>query len=303
MKFESADLKVGTLVLVAIGIAVGGLFWLRPKEERGLVLYTRYERLDGLAEQSDVEMDGFAIGKVDRVEPVPLPRGGLTFRVTMRIDPRFARGDTLFIPAEARARLQPPAIPVKSGFVSGSIVLDLPSRDSLSGRLLHTGDSLPAATTGSMLADVQKLAREITPQVTQTLTQARELMKVLVRTSTAAAELAEASIGLMDSTKRQVPALLSQVQGSLRVTDSILRDVQRTTPALKPLLDSVQVLVNASKSAATTANGMMTDWRPRLDRIVANSDTISGLLTTFSKEVTRRPWKVITGVKPTTKRE
>ncbi|MDX2191958.1 MAG: MlaD family protein [Gemmatimonadales bacterium] len=298
MRFESADFKVGLLVLASLAAVVTGVLWLRPKTEEGPRLYVVYDELLGLTDNSPVTLSGFEVGRVEAVEPLFKPGRGLQFRIRLRVIPRFARGDTLLLPRGTRAVLTPPALPVR-GFVQGEITL-VPPPDSLAtaDRLLMSGDQLPGEVASTMLADMQKFTQKATPELEATLEKARALMDALVETSTQTARLARASSTLLDSSATQVPRIMAQVERSLGTTDSILHDVKATTPGMKPLLDSVQVLMNESKDMARRANGMMEGWQPSLDRIIRNADTMSVYLNAFTKEVTRKPWKVLTGVKP-----
>jgi len=70
------------------------------------------------------------------------------------------------------------------------------------------------------------------------------------------------------------------------------------TPATVATLDSVRALLGDSRIAMARATEFLDNNEPQLTSTIANLDQASAVLNNLLREVSRRPIKAITGVKP-----
>ena len=69
-------------------------------------------------------------------------------------------------------------------------------------------------------------------------------------------------------------------------------------PAALATMDSVTYLLADSRRLVRDLHGTVATTRPEIEDIVARLDTTTVLLTHFVRQVTRRPLRVLSGVKP-----
>ena len=85
MKWESADLRVGLLLVSAGVVGIGSFVWLTPAVSDDSVPYfADFKSVEGINEQSTVELSGFQVGRVSEIIPsADSATGHVTFRVRM----------------------------------------------------------------------------------------------------------------------------------------------------------------------------------------------------------------------------
>jgi hypothetical protein len=70
------------------------------------------------------------------------------------------------------------------------------------------------------------------------------------------------------------------------------------TPATLATLDSVRALLGDSRIAISRATEFLDNNQPQIASTIANLDQASAVLTNLLEEVSKRPIKAITGVRP-----
>ena len=289
MKWESADLTVGAVIVAAVLIITATLLWLSPAlADRTYPLYTEFQRIDGIAERGAVRLYGYEVGRIDAIEPRTTADGSIVFRVRLGIRSRLASGDSLFLPQGTRAVLAPPPAPI----VPGAIVLRPPPNG---GPPLRPGATIPGEREVAMLDEVRSMSDRLAEEIVRTTTSARTLLDSLSRTAGAANRA-------LAITTAELPRLLDGLRAELAAADSLTNEVRghldRVTPATLASIDSAQLLLADSRRLVTGIDGMLTAREPEIATIMANLDTTTVLLTHFVRQVSDRPWRLITGVDP-----
>lgn len=297
MRWEPADFAVGLVVLMAVLILATALLWVSPAlRERTYPIYTEFDRIDGIAEQAPVHLRGWAIGRVEQIEPRLATDGSLLFRVRMNIRWRLASGDTLYLPQGTTARLVPPQI-----LGAGSIVLVPPPEP---GPPLKPGDLIPGSRTTGPVDQLQELAEDLSDELVATLGTSRALMDTLTAAVVDVQDVMRQTHESLSTTTAQIPDLLGGVQEQLSaaqaLTDDLRLHLDALTPAAVASLDSATALLGDSRQLVLEISQSLASAEPELTSILANLDTTTLVLHHFLREVTARPWRLFSGVRPPT---
>ncbi len=289
MKWEPSDLIVGSVLLAAVAILVGVLVWISPTgAKHSFPVYAHFERVDGIAEKSPVQLGGFTVGRVEAIEPQVTPEGSLTFRLRLNVTRRFASGDILVLPEGTVARLVPPPVPVGPGVIA----LELPA---VPGAALSAGAVIPGIRSVSMLEQAQTLTESMGAELLQTVAGTRVLLDSLSHT----VALANSTL---DIAHVALPTIVRTVEADLTAVRALTHDLQLHLGAMLPAaaasLDSVNVLVDDSRRLVRDLSVQFRAHEPTLETMIANLDSTTLLLHHFVRQVTRQPWRAVTGVRP-----
>lgn len=296
MKWESGDLAVGSVVLGAVAIALASIIWFAPAVQDTTVLYyTEFDRIEGMAEQSEVRLRGFTIGRVSDIEPIRDPKRGYLFRVTMKLDGALGNGERFAIPSGTVARLMPPA-------VIGSAMIALETPDTVRS-MLPAGATIPGERSTAVVDQLNKLAGDLNTDVRRVIVSTLGLLDSLKRTAHAANTALETTEGTVQVTRDALPGLFASVQRDLATADSLLLGLREITPATLRLTDSVAALLSDSRKSLAELTSLATKRDPEIGRIMANLDTSAVLLRHFTGEISRSPMRAITGVRMPTPRD
>ena len=147
MNFEKQDARLGLFVLLALGLFAGLVAYKNAGAvtERSYPLVVRLEQMEGLAPGTDVQLKGFRVGAVERVD---MRQEGKDYhflaRIAVRDDIKLWRG--------TRANLAPKGV--------GSVMLDL-RLPGLPERLvpLVAGDEIPGDAGVSIAGVLERADR------------------------------------------------------------------------------------------------------------------------------------------------
>lgn len=288
MKWESSDFTVGAVVVAAVVILLGSFLWLSPAVAGSTYpLYTEFDRIDGVNNQSNVVLRGYTVGRVGAIEPRVTEAGNLRFRVQLDIDAQLASGDSLLLPEGTTARLVPPPV-----IGAGYILLETP--DHRAGTLAP-GSTIPGTRNTAVIEQVQDMTDDVSSEIIATLTTARSLMDSL-----------NAAVGTVNraltETSGLIPPLADDLHQQLEATAALTADIQQQvntlSPAARATIDSVSALLSDSRTLVGRIHGTVAASQPEIASILAHLDTTSILLTHFMREVSERPLRVLSGVKP-----
>ena len=288
MKWESSDLTVGAVVVLAAVILVGSFLWLSPALAGGTYpLYTEFDRIDGINTQSNVVLRGYTVGRVGAIEPRMLGERGLRFRVRMDIEAELVSGDSLLLPLGTTARLVPPPV-IGAGF----ILLETP--DAPTGSLTP-GTTIPGTRGTAVLEQVQGITEDVSTEVVMTMGLARTVMdSITAAISTANRALTETSAA--------IPGLVRSLEQQLDATAALTADIQSQVDTISPAtlatIDSVQSLLADSRQMVRDLHGTVVVATPEIRQILARLDTTTILLGHFVRQVSERPLRIIGGVDP-----
>lgn len=288
MKWESSDLTVGVVVIGAVLILTSAILWKSPAVAgRTYPLYTEFERIDGIDKQASVILRGYTIGRVGAIEPRLDATGLPVFRVRMDIRSHFGAGDSLRLPEGTRARLMPPPV-----IGAGVIVLEPPAAG---GGPIEPGGTIPGTRAAAVLDQVQTLATDLSTELLNTMATTRVLLDTLTR----AVSAANRTVAIVN---REVPVLLGGLQNQLaaagKLTEEMRGHMGTLAPAAMASIDSAQLLLSGSRKLLQDVNRLLVEGEPEMTGILANLDSTTVLLHHFVREVSERPWKLLTGVEP-----
>ena len=297
MKWEAADLRVGLVVLGAVAILLATAIWLSPAiTDRSKPLYTEYDRIDGIAENASVMLNGYAIGRVASIEPVIRSDSALAFRVRMQLRWTLANGAPIPLREGTKAKLVMP-FPIGAGFIN----LEVPHG---TGERLQPGDVVPGIRANAAVDQMQTMAEQLGGEMTTTLVTARKVADDLSRTMLSARVLMDTLHRTVETVHRgasvasaAVPDIVNGLRQELAVADSLLQSLRPLVPAAKASIDSANLLMTDSRRAVNEMSQAVNEKLPEIGRIIANLDTTTVLLTHLSRQISDRPLRVLTGVK------
>lgn len=293
MKWESADLRVGLMLVLAAVVAVTSFIWLSPVvDEKSASFYTEFESIEGIAEQSPVQQRGFVVGRVDQITPRIDSTGALVFRVRFQVRSKLQTGESFPVLEGTTVRLVPPPV-----IGAGYLVLDPPKGG---GRPLEPGATLAGARTTAVLDQVQTIADQVGGDVRKTLAGALALVDSLRSLTGDARTALTVATHAVETVDADLPRILAGVERELVMLDTVLRESRELTPALLATVDSVNMMIAESRVALTRVDRLVVERQPELERITASLDTTAMTLQHFMRAVSRRPIRALTGVKPMT---
>jgi len=293
MKWDNTDLKVGFLVLGALVVAVASFIWVgRIGRQNVAPLYTDVTDVQGIGAESPVFLNGFNVGRVSEVRPRVGDAGQLLFRVRMDI---LWRLDDAPMPLHRgmRARIQPPTLDIGRG----SIVLEMPE-DTGPRVALRPGEVVQSVKIGGTTNRMQLVVDSVGRDLRLVIAQVEKLVQSLDVTVAAATTTMRSANATLATMSQEMPAVMGSVRANLANADSLIRSLHSITPATVATLDSVRGLLGDSRMAIARATDFLDSSEPQITSTLANLDQASAVLSNLLKEVSRRPIKAITGVKP-----
>ena len=294
-RWEPGDLPTGILVLGAFALLVAGVIWGNSTKVQDLApLYAEFPTLTGVSTETPVMMNGYKVGHVEDIAPLTDADGRLRFRVKMLVQWHPGGGGMVPYRRGMRVRLIPPAIEVL-----GTALLKL-EPSTTPGGPLPPGAMVPMIPYVSPFEGAQARVDSLGVEMTHTLTDTRRLLNTLVRTASAATGAATATAGVANSAAQQLEVLAGDTRLRLATADSLMRDVRTLTPSARATADSLQALLGDSRQAVQRLTRLADANEPQLTHTLASLDTTSALLQHFMRQVSDRPLRVLTGVKPMT---
>lgn len=293
MKWDNTDLRVGLLVVGALVLGLLTFVWVgRLGRQNVAPLYTDVTDVQGIGPESPVFLSGFNIGRVSEVRPHVGDAGQLLFRVRMDIIWRLEDDAAMPLKEGLRARVVPPALDIGRG----SIVLEVPKAGGTT--VLKPGALIPSVQLGGTTNRMQLVVDSVGRDLRLAIARIDLLVRSLEGTVNAATATMQTANATLASVNREIPGLMTGVRTNLASADSLIRGLQTVTPATVATLDSVQALLGDSRLAIARATKFLDENEPQLASTIANLDMASAVLSNMLREVSRRPIKAITGVKP-----
>ena len=293
MKWDNTDLRVGLMVLGALLIGVASFLWVGQSFGRNVApLYTDVTDVQGIGAESQVFLNGFNVGRVSDVEPRVGPDGALLFRVRMNIIWALDGDSKMPLKQGMRARVVPPALDIGRG----SIVLETSPLPNAAH--LKPGDVIPSVQIGGTTNRMQLVVDSVGRDLRLVIAQVDKLVQSLSVTVASATTTMKSANEMMASVNGEVPAIMKGVKTNLASADSLMKSLNAMTPATVATLDSVRALLGDSRLAIARATEFLDNNEPQIASTIQNLDQASAVLNNLLKEVSRRPIKALTGVKP-----
>lgn len=276
-------------MLGAIGVILGTLIITSGVLERRYDVYMRTSSAQDLTQDTRVLLQGLAVGRVRRVDPVQDTAGGaLSFVAHLAIDAQFPNGAPVTIRRGTRAvieQLNPIAPPV--------IQLIVPEGGQ--GVAVEPGDTIVSERRQGAMDVLGRLATDLTGELQLAIRDTR----AMVRQTTGAAADAQR---LETASTPRVEEALDQLSRSLERTDRMLADLG---PRVAPLGDSLMAVLADTRRTlervnelAGTADALAGENRAAIRETIQHLHNSSVLLEHFADQVSRRPTRLLTGVEP-----
>ena len=277
------DFYVGVLIVATIALVLGALIATSGWGERRYELYVRVISADGISRGTPVVIEGLDVGQVTSVSPrVDSATRRISFVAKLSVKERFENGSSPQLPLGTRVEL------VQTSQISPAVAIRLVLPDTIRGRriYLHAGDTLDSRRKGSALEAVAEVADELSQRVQEMV---RTATQTLVRVQSTLREVTP-----------DVERTLTGVASTMGRLDSMVNRFSQ-----RGLADSVSTAVaNTNRlllrldSLAHEAHSLATENRSDLRLTVANLTEASRQLNNFVDQMSRRPFRALTGVKP-----
>lgn len=290
-EWQRRDLVTGLFVLASVGVILGALVITSGMLHRQYAIYMRAGNAQDLTRDTRVLLQGLAVGRVRQVDPVmDSASGGLSFVARLSIDAAFPNGARVKIPRGTRAvieQVNPIAPPV--------IQLIVPAAPVGGEALIATGDTISSERRQGAVDVLSGLAADLSKELHATITDTRAM---LTQTTRAAARTTQL---VRDATPR-VQQALDRLSRSLDRADGVLAEL---SPRIGPTADSLMAVLSDARQAvrrvdalADTAQSIVGEDRVTLQETLRHLHNSAMLLEHFADQVSRRPTRLLTGVKP-----
>jgi ABC-type transporter Mla subunit MlaD len=283
------DFIVGLVMVGAIAVVVGALLATSGWGERRYDLYLRAGSADGLTADSKVLLQGLEVGRVARVSPrVDSMTHSVAFVAKLSMIERFSGGVDLRLPVGTRGQLEP------ASQISAAVLirLVLPDSSGQTVRLLAEGDTIDSDRKVPVLDQVAQVAQSLSKEVEEVLHRTHQSLEHVD------AILAQAN-GVLKDVRPNVQTTLADMAATMARVDKL---VQRLDPGLADSVSGALALSNRVllrvDSLAAQASQMTTENRADVRTAVANLTLLTRQLNHLAEEVSRRPYRLVTGVKP-----
>jgi ABC-type transporter Mla subunit MlaD len=283
------DFIVGLVIVGAIAVVIGALLATSGLLERRYDLYLRAQSAEGLTADSKVILQGLAVGRVVDVSPqVDSVSRAISFVAKLSVIERFPRGASLRLPVGTAAQL----VPASQISPTVSVVLILPDSTRLTGNLLAAGDTIDAERKATVLDQVAEVAQQVSKELQEVLHRTHQTLEGVDRM------LAQAN-GVIRDVRPSVESTLASVSTTMAHVNTL---VQRLDPGLADSVSSALALSNhvllRLDSLVAQTSEITAENRSDVRTAVTNLTELTRQLNHLTEEVSRRPYRLLTGVKP-----
>ena len=289
MQTNRQDFLVGLLIIAAIGVVVGALIATSGWGERRYDIYVRAASAQGLTVDTKVLVQGLQVGRVTSILPQVNPStGSVSFLARLSLVERFDKGTQLRLPLGTRAEID------QVSQISAEAVIHLVMPDSTrrSAAMLQAGDTINSTRLPSPLDALAGVASHLSKEVEDVLRQTRTALATVQRTVGTMNETVSRVTPDVEATLHSVAASTDRLNGMLARTDRA-----GFPDSLSATLATTHRLLGRLDSLAATAQDMTDANRDNLRETVTNLTEMSRQLNHFVDEMSRRPYRLFTGVK------
>ena len=293
METTRQDFVVGLLIISAIAVVVGALLATSGWGERRYDLYLRAASAEGLTIDSRVVLQGLEVGRVVSVSPrVDSTTRRISFLARLKVIERFSGGANLRLPVGTRAQLE------QVNQLSPNVLVRLVLPDTVgragAGLMLSAGDTINSDRKQPVMDQVADVANRLSTEVTDVLHAAHQTLLGVQST------LRETNATIVDL-RPDVRRTLANVATTMDKVNSL---VSRLDPGLADTVSRAVVLSTRTlarlDSLIASANAMTAENRQDIRGTVQNIDRLTLQLNHLAEEMSRRPYRFLTGVKPLT---
>lgn len=296
MRPRTADAMVGLLVVFAVGVATAALIVTRGWTERRTTIYMLSPSVQDLKEDTPVLLQGLPIGEVRSISPrIDTTRiGAPEFLIELRIRESYANGVPIKLPLGTRGEI------ISSGLIgSASISLLVPVNEIKSA--LQPNDTIRGSITQGWTDVLKEVADTVRMQVSDILRDTRKALATVERTASGVDQQVRTLGPEVNQTLADVQRTMDQLQPTIRTANTLL---QNTDTRMAVLQDSVLQAITAARRMLASADTLT--WRmtaladnagPEVQKTLVNLRETSAKLDWFIDQVSRRPHRLLTGVR------
>jgi ABC-type transporter Mla subunit MlaD len=243
MNFEKQDARLGALVLAALGLFVGLVAYKNAGAvtERTYPLVVRLDQMEGLTPGADVQLKGYRVGSVERVDMRQQGKDYLFLaRISVRQDIQLWRG--------TKAYLAPKGV--------GSVMLDLRLPELVERTVLcAAGDEIPGES-GVSIAGVLERADRLMASLQAGVDGLRARIEHKGLGDVLEHPAVRQSLQSLEATLREFQALAKEGRGLVGHADQSMSQADKALASLDQSL--------------ATVNAMMNKRGPELDQILVS---------------------------------
>jgi ABC-type transporter Mla subunit MlaD len=296
MRPRTADALVGLLVVFAVGVATAALIVTRGWTERRSTIYMLSPSVQDLKEDTPVLLSGLPIGEVKSISPqVDTSRiGAPEFLIELRIRETYANGVPIKLPLGTRGEI------ISSGLIgSASISLLVPINQIKSA--LQPNDTIRGSVTQGWTDVLKEVADTVRMQVSDILRDTRKALATVERTASGVDQQVRTIGPEARKTLAEVQQTMDRLQPTLTSANKLLTN---TDERMAVLQDSELQTITAARRMLASADTLT--WRmtaladnagPEVQKTLVNLRETSAKLDWFIDQVSRRPHRLLTGVR------
>ena len=280
MKY-SKEIKVSTVVIVSIGLLIYGLNFLKGVDvlETHRQYFAVYNNIDGLSPDNAVQMNGFKVGKVNKIIFHPDNSG----RIVVGF---MVNGDALQIPKNSIAR-------IASMDLLGTKVISIELGNSVVNT--EVGDTISSAVQASLQDEVNKQVQPLKEKAEALISSIDSVMTVVQtvlnknarENLTKSFESIQRAIETFERTSLRMDSLLVEEKGRIndimRNVDFITKNIRNSNEQLTNIINNLSTfsdsLVKSDVvSAIEHTDKAMTEFSSIMEKISRGEGTIGMLV-------------------------
>lgn len=276
------DFYVGLLIVVTIAVVVGALIATSGWGERRYDVYLRVANAEGISPDTKALVQGLEVGRVRSISPtVDSISGTISFVARLSVAEKFADGSSLRLPRATRAEVD-----ASSPLAPAHINLLLPDTVGARRLFVEPGDTIRMSRRGSAMDKMAEVADVLSQRVQDMVRQATQTLARVQSTIRDVAPNIESTLSSVATAMGRVDSLVERLHRA-GLSDSIAATVAGTNRLLVRL-----------DSLARDASAVTSENRADLRATVVNLTEASRQLNHFVDQMSRRPYRALTGVKP-----
>ncbi len=295
---RGSDVLVGALVLGAAIVLTAAFVVTRGWNERRVTIYMVSPSVQDLKMDAPVKLQGMQIGEVAGIAPKvdSATMGPPEFVVELRIRERYSDGTPLVLPRTTRGEMG------QGGVLTSVVEVSLLVPSNTRFGALEPGDTIYATIRQSATEALKEVADSLKTQVSDILRDTRNLLNTLDRTATSAESELKRAAPEVRQTLADARAVLRRLGPVLTSADTLMRDTQGRLASLHDsvatTLAEAKELMNHLDTLTASASVMVAENRERIRQTTENIRVVSVKMEYLIDQLSRRPLKVISGVKP-----
>ena len=294
---RGSDALVGLLVLAA-GLVLATAFVItRGWNERRIIVYMLSPSVLDLKPDTRVLLQGLQIGEVAGISAkVDSVMGPPEFVVALRLRERYQNGTPIVLPRATRAEL------IQSAILAGGVEISLIVPPNARFGQLEPGDTIRAKVPQTAVQTLKEVADSLKTQVSDILRDTRKLLATLDHTASSVETEMQRTAPEVRQTLADARVVLNQLSPVLATADSLMGETRGRLGSLHDSLTATLVearqLMNNLDTLAHAATLVAVDNRERIRQTAENIRVVSIKMEYLMDQLSRRPLKVISGVKP-----